>query len=226
MRPEFGIGVFACVMLFFTLGLLFSVPQGRTITLTEQQPPMVVHDRVYEPLPESRSVMIYGVGIYQNESDGELIGLNVSLVAGEGSLFIDSTFHVLGTDLQAAMLDAIGYAYEYTGFDFNGYDVRLSLESSAYEVGGASGGAALALAAIALAENKSVRHDVVISGELGPGGAIGPVDKLDAKIGAATHFNITSFLIPEQQCNTTNKNVPIQIICVGTVEEAIPYVLY
>jgi predicted S18 family serine protease len=201
---------------FFLVGFFYIQPQTQYVD-------RVVDRVVYSDsssFTNGHNISIYGIGVYEDNTSGELVELRFSLVPGTGRTFFDSTFHAYGVDLQDSFVIIKRYAERYTGKDVDNLDLYVRVFSVAHSVRGTSGSAAMGVAMIALLENKSLQSDLVLTGSLLADGRIGPIDSLNSKIEIAHNYGIKSVLVPNTQCSNVKPINGIQIICVRNIDEA------
>ncbi len=158
-----------------------------------------------------------------------------------------------GTQLQDSIRLAVNEAAEMTNTDLSKYDVVFSVKTNVSVIGGPSAGAAMTIATMALMLNKQIKADVAITGTIMAGGYIGQVGGVQEKATAAKDNGMTLVLVPvgeavsseplenctqragrgysQKECFITyssvniSKAVGIPIVEVGTISEALDYIL-
>jgi uncharacterized protein len=207
---------------------------------------------VKRPLQNSTSAMIYLPAV-DNNGKGLVASLVVEAIPGSGRTLVDIDNLLFWADTQQSIRAAKKVAANITNVDLNKYDFIYNIYANASNIGGESAGAALTIATIAVIENKSLAHDVLITGTVNHDGTIGPVSGIVEKAKAAKENNASLFLVPLLQSREiiyeTRKNceklgpaevctveqVPrrvnvseesgIQVMEVGSIQEALVYFL-
>ncbi|MEM3657847.1 MAG: S16 family serine protease [Candidatus Hadarchaeum sp.] len=159
-------------------------------------------------LENSRSSSIAIVAVSANET-GALLNLNVEVRPGTGEIYVN-TAPLVEADFQYAQWIAVSVAANYLGLPVDddnvgikGLDISFSVSSDEpiQLVGGPSAGAAMTVLTIAVLDNKQVKNNVVITGEINDDGSIGKVGGLIAKLEAAEKAGKELFLVPPGQSN-------------------------
>ena len=107
----------------------------------------------------------------------------------------------------------------------NDYDVHVNFIGGG-NVDGPSAGAALTLALISALQNKPLRQDIAMTGEISLQGLIKPVGGLYGKLYGAARAGLKEILIPEEN----RKELPaemygVRLVAVQTIEEAMKLML-
>lgn len=217
---------FALVFAFFLAvgtNFHFSLPQ---------QPEKVVYQTVHEfvnntvevpvwNIPE-QSLIAYGIGVFENSSQGELIGIQLTLRGGNGSILLDVEDKAFGPDFQETLPLIKTYAEKFAQVKLGLRDLIVQAHATAVTISGASGSTVIATGLIALLENKTLKKDTIITGVLMPDGTIGSVNALKQKILAAAANGVTEILIPQDQCEEGNTTANITVTCVADMKSAAP----
>ena|GEM_PF-4406197 len=176
---------------------------------------------------EETTVIVNGVGLFDNTSNGEIVHIIITSKRGEGRVFADfSTGAYVGTDLQESILLARLVASEYTGELAFDKDYFVTFDSEATEVSGSSGTAGIAAGFVALAEGKRVKQNVAVSGFVYENQTIGEVERIGDKTRVAEKAGMTSMIIPAVQCNKTMmENFTIEVICAHDLSDVIDNLL-
>ncbi|MBI4167397.1 MAG: hypothetical protein HY515_00420 [Candidatus Aenigmarchaeota archaeon] len=180
MRPRYT--------LFFTIGLILFI----VLVNNEQEKP------VKKTIPDSAyaSMLIPAV---DDKGDGIITNLTVQVKQGEGRSLVDINDLFFWVDVQNSIRTAKDVAQKFTDAELQNYDIIYSIIANASAVEGPSAGAAIAIATITALENKTLRHDVLITGTIEPDGSIGKVGDVAQKAAAAKSLNATLFLVPSGQ---------------------------
>lgn len=147
------------------------------------------------------------IAAVDSQGNGLLCDLRVEIEPGDGDVFYRVQPYAQ-VDLQYSAETAAEVAARLTGTELNNVDVSFSIDTPAEIIGGPSAGAAMTIAAIAAIENRPVRDDVVITGEIRPDGSIGAVGGIIEKAEAAEEAGMSLFLVPYEQ----SKVVTYQIV--------------
>ena len=147
------------------------------------------------------------IAAVDSQGNGLLCDISVEIEPGDGDVFYRVQPYAQ-VDLQYSAETAAEVAARLTGTDLNNVDVSFSIDAPAEIIGGPSAGAAMTIAAIAAIENRHVRDDVVITGEIRPDGSIGAVGGIIEKAEAAEEAGMSLFLVPQGQ----SKVVTYQIV--------------
>lgn len=217
------------LFIFVTLGSEFSIPfpspEEKVVYQTVRE---YVNRTVEVPvwnIPEQK-ITVQAVGIFQNTTKGELIGITLLLRGGNGSVYVDVGRHYFGTDFQKTLYMIKDYAESYTKQSLGFRDFIVNMDSSAVEtIQGTSGSAAITVGLIALLQNKTLVPDVVISGTLKSDGMLGKVEALAEKAAVAKKNGVKKFLIPQSQCDDVDEAAGMEILCILDIEEAAGYMV-
>ncbi len=192
--------------------------------------------------------------VYEANSTGVYAVAKMYVAPGYGNIFIHINKMLYGESTEHSIRKAIKYALEHENISKEAYDFYVSIDSQANVLTGPSAGAAFAIMALALLQNKSINDSVMITGTLLHDGRIGASGKIKEKALAAKESGATLFLVPpglskqydleqreycdnwggkeyceiEEYANITDLQelTHINIIEVTTVDEAIKYMLF
>src|SRR3989338_5298038 len=128
------------------------------------------------PLALSEQALRSGsMKIFAVTNDGEGLSADLTLELVPGTCKIWTSIHPLvGTTTQSAEKTALEVAKRFSS-EWNKYDYKFSIGSSAAMVEGPSAGAAMAFLIIALLQGKKVPADVSITGTISGDGIVGTV---------------------------------------------------
>ncbi len=203
---------------FFGIGMIINYnPLKSTQSMTTQE---IVITRENTNCNEQHSVTVIGVGIHEDNETGELVRIRVSEKPGRGRVFFETTLHSYGMQLQDSMQIVITAVENYLGETLGNEDLFITVSAEAHYIEGTSGGAGIAVALIALAENKTIRQDTAITGTIDDTGRIGEIAGLEVKVKTAKEYGLKKILIPKAQCPLVQDEQGINITCVGTLDEA------
>jgi predicted S18 family serine protease len=202
--------------------------------------------------PNSSYASITIPAVEDNE-EGVTTVLTVQVVPGNGRILANIDKLLFWTDTQNSIRTSSKVASDVTGIDISKYDIIYTIETNATSVEGPSAGAPLTIATIAALTSQKLDPMLMITGAINHDGTIGPVGQVLAKAKLAKDMGMKKLLVPllhsqeityktnkyceqvgESQICTTEK-VPekvdiaeeagIEIIEVGTIEEALGYFL-
>jgi Lon-like ATP-dependent protease len=110
------------------------------------------------------------------------------------------------------------------GINVDGYDVHINFPGGV-PVDGPSAGIAMAVAVASAIEGTPVNCDVAITGELSVYGKALPVGGVSQKIDAAAKAGLKRVLIPQDNDQQNYRQKPIEVIAVGSLDEALQLAL-
>lgn len=241
------LAVIALLVVFFTFSnySFKSEIVTTTVTTTTTQPAAIakIGDREV-------SMKVPAV---DNDGNGIVTLLTVEARDGEGRVLADVNSILFWVDTQYSIRTAQRVAQNDTNVNISNIDIIYNIATNATLIEGPSAGASLTVATIAALENKSLNQSVMMTGTINPDGTIGAVGGIAEKAKAAKDVGATLFLVPVGQgtdisykpienctkygsmtyCTTEykeqtvdiSKSVGIQVKEVGTVEEALKYIL-
>lgn len=173
--------------------------------------------------PKSEVGKIFGLGAAAYQ--GSLIEIEsiafVSESNEEGRIRFNDTAGSMAKD---SVFNAASVLRKEKNININHYDLHINIVGGG-KVDGPSAGAAIYLALLSAINNKPIRQDVAITGELSIQGGIKPVGAIYEKINGAKQAGIKKVLIPDSnKYDISNKMAGVEIIPIKYVYEAYPYV--
>lgn len=140
---------------------------------------------------------------------------------GKGYIRFNETAGSMAKD---SVFNAASVIRKTVGLDLNDYDVHINVVGGG-NIDGPSAGAAICLAILSALQNKPLRQDVAITGEISIQGKIKPVGGIIEKIYGAKQAGMKKALIPRDN----KRDVPgglkgIKVITVATIEDAMKHV--
>ncbi len=173
-------------------------------------PSKIVEKYVYIEVKQNLTFSSSTTNVVAVSEDGSgIVGKAIiELVPGKKRILIN-TEPFIEADTQLSAETAIKYALNYTKFDIRNNDLIVSFNMSfantteADVVGGPSAGSALAVATIAVLENKIIRSDIALTGTVELNGSIGKVGSVPEKAAAAGAAGMKIFLVPKNQAKIT-----------------------
>ncbi|RLG13485.1 MAG: hypothetical protein DRN66_04100, partial [Candidatus Nanohalarchaeota archaeon] len=175
------------------------VPQNVTekpvFDLTAFTSKKTVHKSALSPFYENTvrmklpAVMIDGTGIMTTAL--------LKITEGEGNIFFNFNNVLISPDTEQSIRNAINVASDVTGVSTGNLDFYFTLSNiNASMLEGSSAGAAFCIAVISALENKSLNHDVILTGSLNHDGTIGLVSGIKEKAIIARKTGAKLFLVP------------------------------
>lgn len=136
---------------------------------------------------------------------------------GKGSLRFNQTAGSMAKD---SVFNAASVVRKVTGERLSDWDVHVNIVGGG-RIDGPSAGAAVVLAIISALQDRPVRQDIAITGEISIQGRIKPVGGVYEKLYGARQAGITCVLIPERNAAELPAQVAgVSAIPVQTIEEA------
>lgn len=164
---------------------------------------------------------------------GKVFGLGVSSYIGSVIEFEGKKFpnkegkgkvrfnETAGSMAKDSVFNAMTVVKEYTGLPLENYDFHINIIGGG-KVDGPSAGTAITLLIISLLEDKEIRQNVAITGEISINGEVKPVGGIVEKIYGAIQAGMKKVLIPEGNKEDIPENVTeIEIIIIKTIEDVL-----
>jgi ATP-dependent Lon protease len=154
-----------------------------------------------ESLAQETDEVGVALGIAWTEAGGDLMPVEVSLMAGKGSLTLTGQ---LGDVMQESAQAALSYARSHAGqlgIDadvFDQIDIHIHVPEGAIPKDGPSAGVTMAAAFISALTNRPVHHRVAMTGEITLRGRVLPVGGLKEKSMAALRAGIETIIVPKR----------------------------
>ncbi len=171
----------------------------------------------------------YDVMAVDNNDVGHLIPLEVILRNGTGELLLNVANVLLDPTIQTSAQTAVHVARDVTRKNLADKDIIININSPLQGqqllISGGSGGSAMTLTTIAAILGKTPKKDVLITGTINDDHTIGQIGSPRAKALAARDAGAVLFLVPIGQKADVG-NIGIEVREVGTIEDAMTYVLW
>jgi ATP-dependent Lon protease len=186
-----------------------------------------------ESLTQEADEVGVATGIAWTEAGGDLMPIEVSLMQGKGNLTLTGQ---LGEVMQESAQAALTYARAQAmtlgikANDFERLDIHIHVPEGAIPKDGPSAGVTMATALISALTNRTIRHDVAMTGEITLRGRILPVGGLKEKSMAAHRAGIKTIIIPrknEKDLVEIPKKIQrdMKFIFVDRMDEVLPLAL-
>lgn len=168
----------------------------------------------------------YEVGHIYGLAVGGFLGSTIEIEAvayearekGKGGIRFNETAGSMAKD---SVFNAASVIRKVTGKDIKDYDIHVNVIGGG-NIDGPSAGCAITVAIISALENKEIRQDTAITGEISLRGQVKPVGGIFEKIYGARRKGIKQVILPEDN----KKDIPnglkdIKTITVKTIEEVL-----
>jgi predicted S18 family serine protease len=144
---------------------------------------------------ESREINMAAV---VSENQGGIFVLHVETRPGNGSIYTSISPRI-GFSTQESESDAVDYAFSQSSVPRSGCDVLFSMRGDfgGNRIDGPSAGGAMSIAVKAALANRTIRDDVVMTGTVSEGGAVGEVGGIIEKALAAKEAGAKYILVPK-----------------------------
>ncbi|MCL5981012.1 MAG: ATP-dependent protease, Lon family, partial [Firmicutes bacterium] len=128
-----------------------------------------------------------------------------------------------GTMARDSVFNAAAAIRRLTGEELQDYDLHVNVIGGG-QIDGPSAGLAVVMALLSAIKGWPVAQDVAVTGEVSLQGAVRPVGGIAEKLYGARLAGITKVLVPEENTDDVPTVLAdLQIVTVGTVEEALPH---
>ncbi|AZR74267.1 ATP-dependent protease, Lon family [Anoxybacter fermentans] len=198
----------------------------------------ITKDHIYEVAQISRLTPYVSIKGSDTLEVGKIFGLGVSgylgsvieieAIAfkasekGKGRLRFNETAGSMAKD---SVFNAASVVRKLTGKDIADYDIHVNVVGGG-RIDGPSAGVAIVLAIISAIENRPIRQDIAVTGEISIQGRVKPVGGVFEKIYGAQRAGIRQVFVPKDNANDIPKDCKgIEITVVDRVEEIIDLVM-
>jgi ATP-dependent Lon protease len=178
-----------------------TLKKARGFRIVEKQIPKFLGVPKYlDSQIERRSRIGVATGLAWTEAGGDLLNIEVSILAGTGVLMLTGK---LGETMRESGQAALSYARSRAtslGLDKNfykGIDVHVHLPEGAIPKDGPSAGISIATALVSALTGVPTREDVAMTGEITLLGNVLPIGGLNEKVVAAKRAGVKTVIIPK-----------------------------
>ena len=178
-----------------------TLKKARGFRIVEKQIPKFLGVPKYlDSQIERRSRIGVATGLAWTEAGGDLLNIEVSILAGTGILMLTGK---LGETMRESGQAALSYARSRAtslGLDKNfykGIDVHVHLPEGAIPKDGPSAGISIATALVSALTGVPTREDVAMTGEITLLGNVLPIGGLNEKVVAAKRAGVKTVIIPK-----------------------------
>lgn len=140
---------------------------------------------------------------------------------GEGSIRFNDTAGSMARD---SVFNAASLLRKESGENLKNFDLHINIIGGG-KVDGPSAGAAIYLAILSAIQQKAIRQDVAITGELSIQGHVKAVGALYEKIYGARQAGIKKILLPEDNLKDLPSRIKgIELLAISTIEQAYEHI--
>jgi lon-related putative ATP-dependent protease len=202
------------------------------LQLLEKHVDRISEYRIIDPNAKPQKGQIYGLVVYSDQwvegEAGGVIPIKASVtptIKGKESLTVTGVNMDAGSWAQNSRLKVLTVIHQlYPKTQTKAYNMHIDF-AQFNEVDGPSAGVAMALVLVSLFENKSLRQDTAVTGEINIGVdgkvTITPIGGVYEKIAAAEKCGFKRILIPTKnyELNVNSKDFKIEIIPCETLDD-------
>lgn len=203
----------------------------------EDEPVFIKKDDIYAVVQVSRLNQFVTKKASDRAEVGHIFGLGVagyigSVIeieavafpareAGKGKVRFNETAGSMAKD---SVFNAASVMRRITGKDLADYDVHINVVGGG-NIDGPSAGTAILAAIVSAVENRPIRQDVAVTGEISLYGRVRPVGGVNEKAYGAKQAGIKTLVIPKENEKDIGENhLGLDIHPVETAEEAFKYI--
>lgn len=203
----------------------------------EDEPVFIKKDDIYAVVQVSRLNQFVTKKASDRAEVGHIFGLGVagyigSVIeieavafpareAGKGKVRFNETAGSMAKD---SVFNAASVMRRITGKDLADYDVHINVVGGG-NIDGPSAGTAILAAIVSAVENRPIRQDVAVTGEISLYGRVRPVGGVNEKAYGAKQAGIKTLVIPKENEKDIGENhLDLDVHAVETAEEAFSYI--
>ncbi len=180
--------IFIALIVFLAGGIFIGMQFAPTKVITKEVPGTIILKQNTIPL-----------AAVDGDEKGVIAHLDTEIRNGSGLILVNINDILADYLTQYSARVAAQVAANYSKVSIKGLDVIYNIRANASVIGGPSAGAALAIATVALLENKTLNKDAVITGTINDDGSIGEIGGVLEKGKAAKENGFKLFLVPVGQ---------------------------
>jgi len=183
--------------------------------------------KIYPSEIEKKDMIGIAIGLAWTSYGGDIILVEATLFPGSGKITLTGQLGDIMQESAKAALSYIKSRADKLGIDnkkFKKFDLHLHIPAGAIPKDGPSAGITMAAAMASVFQNKPIKHDVGMTGEITLRGRVLPVGGLKSKILAAQRAGLKTVILPEKNKKDL-KDIPksvkkvLNIIFVKNVDE-------
>lgn len=165
---------------------------------------------------------IFGLGVYGFlGSVLEIEAVAFKKDSPSGSVRFNDTAGSMAKD---SVFNAATVIRKITGEDLSYYDVHVNVVGGG-NIDGPSAGLAITLSILSAIQNRPIRQDIAVTGEISLSGHIKPVGGILEKIYGAVQGGIKNIIIPKENIKDVPFNLDdVNVIAVDNIEEVLEIV--
>ena len=183
---------------------------AREIVSNEEPPKRVISrnlekylgvPKIYPSEIEKANMIGIATGLAWTPYGGDIILVEATLFPGDGKITLTGQLGDVMQESAKASLSYIRSRAEKLKIDnkkFKDFDLHLHIPAGAIPKDGPSAGITMATAMASIFQNRSVKHDVGMTGEITLRGRVLPIGGLKSKILAAQRAGLKKVIIPEK----------------------------
>ncbi len=157
--------------------------------------------KIEKDVAERESIPGVVTGLAWTPYGGDILFIEASRMAGKGQLILTGSLgDVMKESARAALSFLQSHATDFQLDEalFATSDIHIHVPAGATPKDGPSAGIAIALAILSILQNKSVRPDLAMTGEISLRGRVLPIGGLKEKVLAASRAGIKHIMLPEK----------------------------
>lgn len=183
---------------------------AREIVSNEEPPKRVISrnlekylgvPKIYPSEIEKKNMIGIATGLAWTPYGGDIILVEATLFPGDGKITLTGQLGDVMQESAKASLSYIRSRAEKLKIDnkkFKDFDLHLHIPAGAIPKDGSSAGITMATAMASIFQNRSVKHDVGMTGEITLRGRVLPIGGLKSKILAAQRAGLKIVILPEK----------------------------
>jgi ATP-dependent Lon protease len=157
--------------------------------------------KIEKDVAEQEAIPGVVTGLAWTPYGGDILFIEASRMAGKGQLILTGSLgDVMKESARAALsyLRANAATFKLDEELFANSDIHIHVPAGATPKDGPSAGVAIALAILSMLQNKPVRPDLAMTGEISLRGRVLPIGGLKEKVLAASRAGIKHIMLPEK----------------------------